>query len=436
MGTIFRFWLPLAASWLLMSTESPTVTAFIARMPEAKLQLAAFGVAISLALAVESPILSLLTAANALARDRQSFRLLYRFTMLLNVAITVFMLLLGLTPLFDLVVVRMMGTPPEIAVLVRPAVLALTLWGGAIGYRRFFQGVMIRYGHTRQISYGTLARLLTVLIISVIGFWWGKLNGATLGGLALGLGVVAEATYIHFLSREAVRQVQAEPPQEEKLDMRTLLQFYTPLTLTALINLSTTPLLNLGMNRAAYPIESLAVWPVINGQLFLTRSFGYSLQEVVVALLHRPSGKSRLRRFAVYIGLWSFFLISILALTPVGPWWQKNVAGLDPELTGFTLPVLKLVILLPVLAVVQSWLRGVVVVGKKTVAVAQATVINLVVLAAVLWIGTQWTSVMGASLSAIALTMSQGIEAIWLWRNARRVEKQNREPCAVPCTNG
>jgi len=55
-SSVLRFWLPLAASWLLMATESVAVNAVIARMAEAKLQLAALGIALSLALAVESPI--------------------------------------------------------------------------------------------------------------------------------------------------------------------------------------------------------------------------------------------------------------------------------------------------------------------------------------------------------------------------------------------
>ena len=69
MSAIVRFWLPLVASWLLMTAELPAVNALVARMSEAKLQLAAFGVAYSLALAVESPIISQLTAGNALARE-------------------------------------------------------------------------------------------------------------------------------------------------------------------------------------------------------------------------------------------------------------------------------------------------------------------------------------------------------------------------------
>ncbi|MBN1936513.1 MAG: hypothetical protein JW934_17760 [Anaerolineae bacterium] len=437
--TIFVFWLPLALSWLLMSTEMPTVTAFIARMPQAKLQLAAFGVATSLALAIESPIVSLLTASNAVACDRDSFRLMYCFMIALNVLVTLAMLGVSLTPLFDLIVVRLMGTPPEIARLVRPVLLVMTTWPPAIGYRRFLQGIMVRRGYTRQMTYGTAIRLGVALLVAALGLWSGRLDGATAGGLALAFSTLSEAMAVHFWSRRAVRQVKAVERAQDAppLSLADLLRFYGPLTLTSFINLSTTPLLNLGMTRALHPVESLAVWPVINGQLFVTRSFGYSLQEVVVALLNRPEGMKKLRQFAIGIGTWSLLLMGIVVLTPVGSWWQREVAGLNQELAGFALGALRLTALLPLLATIQSWFRGLVVFGRRTGAIAQATAINLIVLAGVLLVGVQMGTVVGASLSAVALTVSQGIESLWLWRNARLTQRKlNAAQIHVPASPG
>src|SRR5688572_32426368 len=45
---IFLFWLPLAASWLLMGAEMPFVNAALARLDEAERMIAAFGIVASL----------------------------------------------------------------------------------------------------------------------------------------------------------------------------------------------------------------------------------------------------------------------------------------------------------------------------------------------------------------------------------------------------
>lgn len=429
MLTVLRFWLPLAASWLLMTAEMPIVNAIVARMPEAKLQLAALGVAFSLALAVESPIVSLLTAGNALARDRASFRLLRRFTLGLSAVLTAAMLLLSLTPLFDLIVLRLIGAPAEIVALVRRVLWTLTLWPAAIAYRRFHQGVMIRYGYTRQLSYGTAVRLFTSGGIVMGGLAWGGLDSATLGGLALGAAVIAEAIYIHYLSRPAVRKVEMTntPAGEPPLKPRALLQFYSPLALTSLIMLSTAPLINFGLVRSSYPVESLAAWSVVSGQLLVVRSFGFSLQEVVVALLDGPAAMKMLWRFAVILAVGSLALLLTIAFTLLAPWWQQRIVGLSEELTAFAIPALRLAVLLPVLATLQSCLRGIVVVGKATGAIAQATVVNLAVLMTVLLVGAEGGWLPGASVAAIALTASQLAESIWLWRGARPAQRRIRE---------
>ena len=426
MSTVLRFWLPLAASWLLMTTEMSIVNAIVARMAEAKIQLAAFGIAFSLALAVESPVISLLTAGNALARDRASFRLLRRSMLGLSALLTTAMLLLSLTPLFDLVVLRFIAAPAEIAVRVRPVLVALTLWPAAIAYRRFHQGVMIRYGHTRQVSYGTAMRLLTSAGIAIAGLVWGRLDGATVGGLALGAGVIAEAVFIHYLSRPAVRKVEMIDPSagDPPLTLRVLLRFYSPLALTSIIMLSTAPLINFGLARSSDPVETLAAWPVVNGQLLVVRSFGFSLQEVIVALLDGPAAMKALRRFAITLAGASLALLLTIAFTPLAPWWQQQVAGLNEELTALAVPALQLAALLPVLAVIQSWLRGIVVTGKATGAIAQATVINLGVLMTVLLLGAKGGWLPGTSLAAVALTASQLVESVWLWRGARPAQRQ------------
>ena len=53
--SILRFWAPLAATWLMMAVEEPFRAAVIARLPEAKINFAACGVAFAIAMLVESP---------------------------------------------------------------------------------------------------------------------------------------------------------------------------------------------------------------------------------------------------------------------------------------------------------------------------------------------------------------------------------------------
>jgi len=86
---ILLLWLPLAASWLLMAFESPYINAALARLDDAERMIAAFGLAFSLSITIESPVISLLATTTALARSRQNYLMLRRFTLHLMIATTV-----------------------------------------------------------------------------------------------------------------------------------------------------------------------------------------------------------------------------------------------------------------------------------------------------------------------------------------------------------
>ena len=440
MSTVLRFWLPVAISWLLMSTGMPIVNAFVARTAEAKLQLAALGIAWSLTIAVESPGIALLSASVTLARDRMSFSLLRGFTMGLCIFVTLGMLLLSITPLFNLAVSSLIGAPTEIAVLVRPALWAMTLFPVAVLYRRFRQGVMIRYGHTRQVGYGTAIRILTATAVSAIGLAQSKLDGATVGGLAVGIGGVVEAAYIHYASRPAVREVKMTDvsTKDPSLTPRTLFRFYWPLAFTSMVWLWGPTLVNFGLVRSPYPVESLATWPVVRGQVSMLSSFGFSFRDVVIALLDHPMAMKTLRRFTVIVGVGSLTLLVMIAFTPLAPWWQQWIAGLSEELTTFAVPALRFAVLIPVLAAAQSWLRGLLIADKATDAIAHATVINLAVLVTMLLLGAEQGWMPGASVAAIALTAAQLLESAWLWCRARPVQRRIWEQAQVSglCSHG
>ena len=103
---IFRTWLPLAASWILMGAELPLLSAIIARLEDPTIHLAAYSsIVFPLALVIESPIIMLLTASTALSRDQNSYEKLWKIMTWLGFALTLLHVAIAFTPLYDTVVV-------------------------------------------------------------------------------------------------------------------------------------------------------------------------------------------------------------------------------------------------------------------------------------------------------------------------------------------
>src|SRR5262245_54364702 len=206
LGQVAATWLPLAGSWLLMGLELPAVSAVMARLPHATVSLAAYGgVVFPLALLIESPILMLLTASTALSRDAASYRVVRRFMWAASGALTVLHALLAFTPLFDLVAGSVIGVPEPVREPARLGLRIMLPWTLAIAYRRTQQGVLIRFGRARAVTWGTLVRLSTLVAVLVVGVVAGDLPGIEVGTLAVASAVVAEAVFAGIAVRPVLR---------------------------------------------------------------------------------------------------------------------------------------------------------------------------------------------------------------------------------------
>jgi hypothetical protein len=412
--------------WLLMSLEQPTLSAVIARLPEPKLNLAAYGLTFAFALIVESPVIMFLTLGTALARSRQAYQMLMRFTHIMAWGLTGFHLLLGLSPLYAWILREVVGAPPEVIEPSRIAFLLMTPWTGAIAYRRMWQGVMIRYGRTQFLFVTTAIRLVATAAVALAGLRTGTIAGASVAGLAISVGVLADAAAAGIFVRPVVRQhLSADRPGDFSLSWPYLLRFYTPLAMTSLINLAAQPIVSLGLSRGPLPLESLAVWPVVSGLTFLLRSGGVAMQEVVVALLADQRSYQALRRFSHNLALALTAVAALVTLTPLANLWFTGVAGLPADLAAMARVAAGLLVLVPALTVLTSWQRGVLVFFSRTGAITVATAINIVVLLAVVLGGVHVLPWPGAITAALALSASLAAEVAYLTvqaHGARRVE--------------
>ncbi|MCX6553033.1 MAG: hypothetical protein NTY02_18865 [Acidobacteria bacterium] len=429
--TILAFWLPLAATWLMMSVEGPYVAAITARMPEAAYNLAAYGVAFSLAWLVESPIMMLLTASNTLVRDRQSFVALRRFAYRLNGILTAVMVVGIIPPVFHFVTGTVMGLPPEVARLVHIGAAILIPWPAAIGYRRFYQGILVRHRLTRRVAYGTVVRLTSMSLTAAVLALTTTIHGSSIGCAALAVGVVMEAAASRWMSRHVVAAILAGPELAgpAPLAQRAILRFYYPLALTSVISLVTGPLLTFFMGRSRSPIESLAVLPVVQSLVFLFRSGGVAYQEAGVALSGRHGEHDReVGRVARWLGTGASLALAVILFSPLAPWWLAGVSGLSPELADFAVLPARLLVLLPAMEYWLSFQRSRFILNGQTRVITIATACEVAGIAIVLGLGIGRFHMIGAVAGSAAQIAGRLAANLFLFAAARFVAARATAP--------
>lgn len=415
MSRIFWFWVPLAAMWLIMAAEQPSITAIVSRLPDATANLAAFGLTFSFALIVESPVIMLLTAGAALSGHRQSYNRLYSFTAISAAVFAVFHLILCLTPLYS-TLLRLLDTPPEIIELSRQAFLAMFLWTPMIAFRRMWEGTMIRYGHPQKVTMVIVVRLAATLGVLLAGLWLNRWPGAIVGGVALSVGVTAGALAAWWLARSTVaREIPETKETDALLTWERLYAFYFPLALTSFITMVGSPIVTFGLNHAPLSLESLAVWPVLMSVTFIGRSMGIAYQEVVVALMQGDESARVLKRFAWGMAGVVSVLVLLFAATPASHWWYANVSALPATLMPLTFIPTLLLAPVPGLNALISWNRSLLITRNNTKPISAAVAVNMATLL-LLMLGLPYLfNLPGAVTAAIAYTASMGVEWLFLW---------------------
>lgn len=404
-GYILLFWLPLAAGWLMMALEGPYIAAIVARMPEAAPNLAAYGVAFSLAWLIESPIMMLLSASNALVRDRQSFLALRRFAVVLNWLVTLGMLVLSVPAVFRLVGEGMIGLPPEISRLAHGATLLLIPWPAAIGVRRFYQGILTRHRLTRRVAYGTVVRLGAMSLTAAVLALTVSLPGAHVAAIALSSGVVLEAAATRWMAGRVVRSIVESDAVAPGALVRPadIARFYYPLALTSVLTMALGPIVTFGLGRGRMPIESLAVWPVVISLVFIFRSGGMGFQEVGVALMGSDGEHGReVGRVGTWIGVAMSIGVALVAFTPLETIWFERVSGLSPELTAVAIWPVRIMVLLPALEYLMAIQRARLILAHRTRVITIGTAIEVFGLAATLIVCISSLGLPGAAAGAVA----------------------------------
>ena len=420
--TLFGLWLPLAVSFELMMFEGPTVQGAIGRLPDPQIHLAAMGLALSLSLLVESPVIMLLATAIALVKDGTTFRALRQFVVMLAATCTALTAVVAFTPLFRIVTESWMRQPAPIARAAQPAMQIMLLWTAAIAWRRFYQGVLVKYDQTRKVSWGTAIRLSAAIATGSLLTLGGRMPGAQVGACALMAGVLVEAVATTLFALPLVRSRitdhtdRSTPP----LTQAAIWRFHAPLAASTLLTLLAQPMTSAALARLPASQETLAAWPVAFLLLLILRGWGLALQEITVAHAREASARPALQKFAWVVGGATSLATAIIVATPLSVLYFHHLLRLPPNLHDVARIGVAVGLLMPMITSLGSWARGLLVASGDTGAVYRGMGINLATHGALLCAGV-WLRLPGMWVAAGAFSAAAVVEYFYIAGRARSV---------------
>lgn len=417
---LWRQFIPLSLSDVAMACGDPMMTTALAHLPDTRVNLAALGIAKSLAVFFESPIITILHASNALAPTLRSRRALWRFTLLAGGGLSALLLLLTLPLVFTTLGGTLLGIPSQLQQTVRIVLTLMILWPFTIAWRRYFQGLLIHAGHSQAVAQASIARLVIVAIVLWIGFSF-KVEGALLAGTALMAGVVLEALVVTLAAQKLGATRPPRPTDSEpKLptNLKSVWKFYWPLASSMLVVWGGRAMLVGIIARAQDADIALAAWPAAWGLVLVIANATRMVQQVIIKNRGQVADR-QLIAFALSAGMLCSLLLLLGSTTRLGLIVVESFVGKDSALVEAIRPVLLLCAFVPLLVAVQNATQGFLVGSGQTLGVNRATWIGTIILLVVAFLGVQ-SGVQGAIAAAIAMIIALATEVSCLAFNLRK----------------
>lgn len=326
---ISLFFFPLVLNVQLMSISHTVINGALARLDDYVTALAGISVAMVVHLFISSPSYQNHTITITMARGRRSFTGVMVFVCLVATYVAVMLALMSFSPIGDLVLIQILGTPPEVAIEAKKALSIMVILPFFTGFRGVSQGLLIRARRTGLVSFATGVRVAALFIYLSIGPWW--FSGAQLGAFALVSCVVTETLVIVWLAR------RSHSPFENNVQEKTtgeILRYAFPLAYSSFLQQTIPLLISSIIGRLSDGALALAAFGVIRGLLFLLAGPMRNLQQAYLTLVRSQRDSRTLFNFSVVIAT----VLGLLLLLSAGPFHQLVVGrmlGAEPELANY-----------------------------------------------------------------------------------------------------
>ena len=397
--------------------EVAVVAAFITRMPNATITLAALGgVVWPVAFLLESPVWMLLSASTALSRSNERYKELLSFAYGLVALLFSVHFIISCTPVYFLFVEGVLGATPEISNKARIGLILSLPWTLLTADRRVHQGVLIRFEDPKSLAVGTALRMCALSLGLAIGTKYFPEHGVAVAASMGTFGLACEALFIRVMFARNVRF--STNATHSRMGFRALLTYYIPLSLTSLVGMLRQPISSAAMFRMPLPVLSIAAIPLVRTVSDAFLSIAYSYVEVVVSKGEEIDTLAVLHRVTFLSAFLGSFALLLIAITPACDFWLGTILGAPDNLVELAKLSLLLLVPTPALFIFQSFFQGRLMLTGSTTHIVKAMVANAFSLALLLSIAVYVCKLPGVFAVTGSITLAAFVQTCWLWLKA------------------
>ena len=203
---------------------------------------------------------------------------------------------------------------------------------------------------------------------------------------------------------------------------KSIIKLFAPMAAASLLVTLTAPLINAGIVRASGDYEAaLAAYSVARNLIMMLAAFTFMVPNAFLVLVADASSYHKFRNFLVAAGCLALGIGAVVIFSPLESVILQSLLGLTPPLANKTANALKILLLLPPLAIWRSFSQAILIKKGKTHYWLWGAAAGFLVLALSIALSRAFSFLPGAMYGALVLCISTAADAAVLYWGVRIV---------------
>ena len=407
---ILAFFLPLIFMTEMHQISHSMVHAFLARLSNPTIVLAAFSIAFTFNMTISAANQVSVQGGISFITDRAAFWQLFRFSAAVSICLFIIIESIAWTPMGDYLFGQWMRASEAVVEQARITSAIMGLWLFPVMIRNLGYALSMVQRRTILITKATLVRLIALVFFLFFYSFW--LDGAPVGGAALVSCMTVEAIYIVFVSYPLLAGL--EKRRSKIPSYREIWRFSWPLMITQGSESSVPLVINFFVGQLSNSDLALAGFGVVYGLVRTLLSPVRNLVQTTQTLVHSRQELKPMFQFTLQAVLFFVALVALFFFSPLREVILKKIMGLTPELSAYVTPGIKLAFLTAIFWGYAAMLRGTLSAMRRTGDIALSVPIRIATVAAVCSVALFFQDLNGATIGILALSGAFASETIFL----------------------
>jgi hypothetical protein len=417
-----RFFLPLAATSMLMMGSHSLANSAIVKTRDPTLALASFSVAQSLGMLLEGVVTVARQLGLAQVKNVQTWRVLGRLMRLTVLGLTIMMIVIGFTPLGKMIFYDILGAPLDVAEGATVAFRVFIIFPAISCLRMMYHSIIILNKRTIFTTIAMAARVSVMVSLATMFILRPVEIGGAVGSIVLISGIATEAIVSFLAGRRFVGSLDSLYSGEifPALTLSQAARFYWPLAVSGLVSNLSRMSISAGLSRASDPKIALAAYQVGWTIAWLFISPVASMHQVTTVFAKGRKSVLAVKRFGLTLGCLCALMLFAFVLSGAGNVVLSRWIGAGPELVPPALRAIGLMGFLPFITCWSEMFTGSLLITGNSAAIGAGRVIYVLVTTAAIFLGASMAPGLGASLAPVGMVAGSLAEACYLGRCAGR----------------